>query len=690
MSYRDDWLTLMANRWSLITLLFRPRSGGPVQPLPDMHIRIVLFAIAVVISTPTPAEEATHPLDGLTANEFIRVRLALEKAGTLGRETRLPLISLIEPSKNAVRNWRAGQPFPRRARAIVRRGSTTEEHEIDLSAQRVERSESVVGESLVLTDSYGQANRIILSDDGALEALRRRGLNPNDVFCVPMTSSSEPPPAPGRRIMNVPCFARPIGSNQYSRPISGLVFRVDFDTERLLETLDFALPPIANSEHGFLPDEVHRRVGPTLTPPPSAPSAPAGGSPSVRVNQSLVQWERWRFHFRVNKRAGTVLSLIDVKDQDRWRPVIYQIHLAEVFVPYMDASQGWHWRSFMDAGEFGFGATLSPLTRGSDCPADATFLPATVSDDEGYPYEVPRAICLFERSTGDPGWRHFERITTPISGQAVGVMRRELVFRSISQLGNYDYVIDYVFGDDGRLTVRVGSTGIVAVKGVDARTIGEAAASQEGRYGTLVSEHLVAPNHDHFFNFRIDLDVDGRSNSLVSARLQPEKPDSQRPQIWVVDYQARPTESRARIRMNPQTPTLFLFTNPNQLGRLGHAPSYRLVPHSISYSLLNPDELASIKNPYIQNQLWVTRHAQRERYPGGDYVFLGEGKDTLREWSQRDRDILNTDIVAWYTLGMHHVPRLEDWPVMPTHWSSFSLEPFHFFRENPTLPSRTK
>lgn len=41
--------------------------------------------------------------------------------------------------------------------------------------------------------------------------------------------------------------------------------------------------------------------------------------------------------------------------------------------------------------------------------------------------------------------------------------------------------------------------------------------------------------------------------------------------------------------------------------------------------------------------------------------------------------------MLWHTVGMHHLVRAEDWPVMPVLWRRFELRPFDFFYRNPAL-----
>jgi primary-amine oxidase len=88
--------------------------------------------------------------------------------------------------------------------------------------------------------------------------------------------------------------------------------------------------------------------------------------------------------------------------------------------------------------------------------------------------------------------------------------------------------------------------------------------------------------------------------------------------------------------------------------------------------------------------LWVTPYRADERYAAGDYPTRSLAGKGLPEWTEANRSIENTDLVLWYTIGMHHVVRAEDWPVMPVLWHDFKLRPFDFFDRNPALNTSRK
>jgi primary-amine oxidase len=81
----------------------------------------------------------------------------------------------------------------------------------------------------------------------------------------------------------------------------------------------------------------------------------------------------------------------------------------------------------------------------------------------------------------------------------------------------------------------------------------------------------------------------------------------------------------------------------------------------------------------------VTTYNSAERYAAGDYINQNPEPDGLAQWVARDRPLENTDLVAWYTVGVHHIPRPEDWPVMPVAYAGFMLKPAGFFERNPAM-----
>jgi primary-amine oxidase len=124
----------------------------------------------------------------------------------------------------------------------------------------------------------------------------------------------------------------------------------------------------------------------------------------------------------------------------------------------------------------------------------------------------------------------------------------ELVVRMAAQIGNYDYLFDWIFNDAAEIEARVGATGIDPLKGVASKTMADATAASDTRSGTLVAPNLVAVNHDHYFNFRLDLDVDGPVNSFNQDmyRTVALPADSPRRSRYVVELRIAASEKAAK------------------------------------------------------------------------------------------------------------------------------------------------
>src|SRR5262249_54984113 len=115
-----------------------------------------------------------------------------------------------------------------------------------------------------------------------------------------------------------------------------------------------------------------------------------------------------------------------------------------------------------DAGEFTFGGLSKPLIQGQDCPGNAVYFDALIAGDKGRPRVAPRTICMFERATGDPAWRHWDEEGG--EGNSESRAKRDLVVRTAVVLGNSDYVFDWIFQQNGSIQVAVEATGIAEVR----------------------------------------------------------------------------------------------------------------------------------------------------------------------------------------------------------------------------------
>jgi primary-amine oxidase len=640
--------------------------------------------LVFLLTSPASAQSAKpqHPMDALTADEISTAVALLKSAGLATDSTRYPSFSLFELPKADVMAWKPGQSFGRHAHVIMRDARRTSEAVVDISAGAIMSSRPLPGaEPMIMDGEWDFARDRFMADPRFKTALARRGLDKgHKVFCTPNSAGYFPEQNyDNRRVLKIPCFdeIERLHPN-LARPIEGLMGVVDSETGDVIDVIDReSIIPLPSAPAGY------GNSAPPPYPPAFRVDIVADQGANIKLSGNLeVAWNRWSFHARADKRAGVILSLVKFKDAERDRLIAYQMNLSEIFVPYMDPDPTWNYRTFLDAGEFGLGYLLSSLQEEIDCPPYAAMIDLTFPDDAGGVYVRPRALCIFERATGDPAWRHYSSGSKKATGRAL----TELVVRHIPTLGNYDYVVDYVFTPAGDIKIRLGATGFDAIKSAAAADMDAPSANEETAYGTLIAPYTVAPNHDHYYSFRLDLDIDGSSNTLEVDRFKTKSVADGNPRksLWQVETERKNAEGPVIPDHMSAGGESYRVSNPNEKTLLKHNPSYWVQFMHSATSVLDAGDPPQARGLFSGHSLWVTKYKSRELWAAGDFPNLSHGGDGLPQFVKEGESIDNQDLVVWYTLGFRHAPRPEDFPILPTFWHEMTLRPARFFDRDPS------
>ncbi|MEA2778873.1 MAG: primary-amine oxidase [Rhodospirillaceae bacterium] len=611
-----------------------------------------------------------HPLDPLNAAEIEQAVAIVRAHAGLDASAWFETVTLDEPDKAYVRGFAPGDPPRRKAFVCCYEPASNRTFDgvVDLAGGRLERWRHVPGaQARIVVDEFLEGERIAKADPAFRAACAKRGITDMDLVLVEPWAAGNFGIAneAGQRIAYGNCWARS-GDNPYARPIANLHPVIDLRAGKLLRIDDWGVVP--------LPPEASTIGGRPLRTglKPLEIVQPEG--PSFSVEGRLVRWQNWRFRVGFAVRDGLVLYDIAYEDGDRVRPIMYRASLAEMVVPYGDPTGSHHRKNAFDTGEYGIGQLLDSLALGCDCLGHIHYFDAWAHDWHGQPRRIANAICLHEEDYGIL-WK----FTDGARGQTAVRRSRRLVISTLATIGNYVYGFYWYFYQDGTIGVEIKATGIPLAT---ARAPGEPAA-----YGQLVAPQVDALIHQHIFCFRFDMAIDGDRNAVTEVNFAPLPMDDANPHGNAIRVTETPlkSEQAAQRVMDTSAARYWKVVNPGKRNRLGQPVAYKLVPGTNALPFLHPDSPVGRRAAFIFKHFWATRYAPDELYPTGWYPNQHAGGDGLPRWTAADRPLDNENLVVWYTLNYHHLPRPEDWPVQPVVYAGFHWMPVGFFEANPAL-----
>jgi primary-amine oxidase len=632
------------------------------------------------VNAGTSATEGTtvpHPLDPLSADEIRSATAIVRRDRGVGAGWRFASIELKEPAKADVPAFEAGSLDRREALVVCwnRADGQAYRATVSLTADAITAWDDLDGQQPNMTvDEWHECDEMLRAHPAVIDALARRGVTDLSRVLADMWAygaAMVPERYAGRRIGWCDLWYR--GSergNPYAHHLTGLHPVVDLNAMELLEIEDAPVggpePPVMGE---YRPDLLPMRLREVA---PLEISQPDGVGFDLDGNQ--LRWQNWQLRLGFNQRESLVLHQVAFADGGRLRSVAHRLSFAEMVVPYRDASPDHYRRTAFDIGEWGLGFMTTSLALGCDCLGEIAYLDAVVHDSQGEPQTIRNAICIHEEDSGVL-WKHVDER----AGAEVRRARR-LVISFHATVANYEYLVYWRFYQDGTIECEVRATGIMVTSAI-------AGSGSHPANGTVVDHGIYAPFHQHFIVARLDLDVDGRSNTVYATDSVPAGPSADDPYALGLTVASTPlrTEAEGKQDYDWARQRSWKVVNDNVVNGLGTPVGYKLVPTAAFPPLLDPASPAFERARAIGHTLWVTPYREDERWPCGDFPVQAPRDTGLPWWTEADRPIENTDVVLWYVFGIHHLTRPEDWPVMPVDVVSFWLKPFGFFDRNPAL-----
>jgi Cu2+-containing amine oxidase len=351
---------------------------------------------------------------------------------------------------------------------------------------------------------------------------------------------------------------------------------------------------------------------PPVTPPDSAAKAAAlGPRPAGAVDQTVAfrSGSRWDLTVNAIDQFGLVITGASFQKTptSQFIYVLFDGRLGEIFVPYHAGSP-----RYKDISGF---------------PPPNDFRPLQLNPGK-FPGQIIGGGKICKEVRDYLAWMQDERVRY---GQ-------EVVYFSVLGAGNYNYIMEWTFRDDGAILVRAGSTG--------------------PKIGTV--------GHMHNFTWRLDIDLNGAGGD--SAYLTRHLEDLTGSRSTAMDTKALISVEGSRD-WNPQQFNTLVTEDSTLKNGNNRATSYELAPMRSG--------TARHTEPFTKEDFWVTR------YRPGNILAVN-----LPGYISNQQDTSNQDIVIWYTGSEHHEnnSRDEDKDTVPVLWTGFELIPQNLFDGTPFYP----
>ncbi len=366
----------------------------------------------------------------------------------------------------------------------------------------------------------------------------------------------------------------------------------------------------------------------------SIESCPAGQT----LSKTFSSTAKWDFCWDVRDEEGVFLSEVYYKPVGKpRRRILGELSLSQIQTEYDDGSAS----EFLVTDTGLGGDHLQSLTEAM-CPSGLRHL-----------YEGREVLC---ESYKPAGYIYRYKNNTNRQGNKLDVF-------SISRVGSREFIVRWSFFENGILKIDVGSTGQLI----------KTTTNESAGWKVTKENNLLASFVDHFF-WRLDFDIASNSSNDSVEQIKSIPSDSRLKKIKNTEI----ITSELAASFNPDEKKFWRVLDGSVVNSSNQPISYEMV--MLSYATQNKGNSTS---PWLKNDVYITRYQECERFAVKNPIFH-RGNNCGGDVSEfvNSEDIEVADIVVWYRLSHHTLPRDEDFFPVATRWSSFLLLPRDWTAKN--------
>ncbi|KAM0549218.1 hypothetical protein ACHAPJ_009528 [Fusarium lateritium] len=634
-----------------------------------------------------------HPLDPATAAEIEQATAIVKqffygiplhfKAAGLDEPPKRELVAYLEAEHN-------GAPLPALPRRIfamwyIHRTPRLFEAVVDVTNGKIETYQELPRDFHGPVDraEMNEAAEVVMADPRVRKEIERLRIDDTTVVLDPWDYGVDGEETQERHTQVFMYIRNPENNDpdscHYSFPLDFMVI-VDLCAMKVKKVLRLPLGPDQTTTEVNSPVP-HRRTNPVeaeythrlqkqsprTTMKPYQVIQPEGASFTVKGH--LIEWEKFRFRVGFNWREG--ITIHDVRFMDR--SAFYRLSLSEMFVPYGDPRNPIYRKGAFDLGNVGAGVTANNLALGCDCLGVIKYLDGHVVGNDGSAVAKPNSICIHEVDQGIQ-WKHTNHRTK----NATVVRKRQLVLQQIITVANYEYIFAWIFDQSGEISFETRATGILSTQPID--------KDVNVPWGTRVGDGVMAPYHQHIFNVRIDPAIGGHKNTFAYSDSVRMPWDEQLNPLGTGYITNETVINRAgSVDDSVENGRVFKIVNREVENPVSGTPiGWKVVPIRSQMLLAQPGSWHWRRSEFAEHPMWVTKYKDRQLFPAGDYTNQSIGGTGIKSWVDKPDYVVDDDIVIWHTFGFNHIPRVEDFPIMPAEIAQMHLKPFNFCEFNPT------